>query len=42
MNDNHAEADAGKLDWSAPQIDIVAATEAENGSSNGADVTLAS
>jgi hypothetical protein len=42
MNDNHAESDAGKLDWSAPQIDIVSATEAENGSSIGGDVTLAS
>ncbi|WP_269145469.1 hypothetical protein [Brevundimonas vitis] len=41
MND-HTENDAGKLEWSAPQIDLTAATEAENGSSVGGDITLAS
>jgi hypothetical protein len=42
MNDNRAEADAGKLEWSAPQIDIVAATAAENGSNAGSDSNLVS
>lgn len=40
MNDNHAEAYGGKLEWSAPKIDISQVAGAEVGTVDGSDATF--